>query len=741
MNLSKKISLILAAATVASAMTACAVPQNTNASITASAGAEKYADLLSERLGDSMPEDVVIAMGEDAEKYGVDLSDFVDDEGYTIRANDGEVVILGKSEASLDRAVRQYANYGNAEDYSYTYGEDYRVGGISIAGNDISEYSVMLPEESDECHTYATENLREYIGKACGVYPEIIEYSADAEGRFIRFERVYPEDGRYATLGDEGFTIKVDDAGDMTISGGYLRGCMYGVFDLLEEYIGWRFLYDFGGYSNTSVGAIDYLYEAERIDIPAGTEYTEVPSFELRRNIFRNSAIGDENFRMKRKTNSGIPAELLSKYNMYNIQGIANHGITKSEVYKQFPGFDKSLGVQPCFTDEEVIGISKEFFVAQTQAKIDAGQKIGYDFTHVDVGHMDVGKFCPCQSCLEYVALDGGNVGPVLYYTNEIAGAIADEFGEELKVAMFAYWGTTSVPRTTVPDKNVLVSYCFYTDTEKAVCYSHPLDGTGCTEGEISNVKYAEELRGWCEIAETVNVWYYPGYWWDPAMTAPLSRHLQRDIAFMYECGVDGLFICVDGYTMQDDKIMPYLMSHLAWDATVTEEEYEALIREYYMIMAGDGYEYLYEYHNRIEDYARDGCWSAMGMQNPGDRIDLERVKNGFLYDIELFGRAIALAGSAAQEEFIRELSMSMYFTGLVSSHSEWYLNGDAESKALYEELYNGFVAEAVEMGYKYDKNKGIADKTDTLDVSVNLAKLYGEKDKWWIPYKYQNAE
>ncbi len=739
MSFIRKISLILASVTVLSAV-ACSAPQTPQTSVTASDGAEKYVEFLEERLGNSMPKSTVIVMGEDAAKYGVDLTGFVDNEGYTIRANAGDVVILGKTEAALDRAVRQYANYGNPDNYSYTYGEEYRVGGITIGGKDISEYSIMLPEENDECHTYAAENLREYIGRACGTYPEIADYSAEAEGAFIRLVRVYPEDEMYAELGDEGFTVSVDESGNMTIFGGYYRGCMYGVFDFLEEYIGWRFLYDFGGYDNTSTGAIDYLYEAEHIDIPAGTEYTEVPSFALRRNIFRNSAIGDEDFRMKRKTNSSISSGFIGKYNMYNIQGIANHGITKSKVYELFPGFDKSFGVQPCFSDEEIIEISKEFFVAQTQTKLDNGQVIGRDFTHVDVGQMDLGKFCKCYDCLEYIALDGGNVGPVLHYTNEIARTLADEFGDELKVAMFAYWGTTSVPKTTVPEKNVLVSYCFYTDIEKAVCYNHSIDGSACAEGEVSNIKYAEELRGWCEIAETVNVWYYPGYWWDAAVTSPVSKHLRNDIEFLYDCGVDGLFVCVDGYAMADEKILSYLMSYLAWDATVSEEEYEELIREYYMIMAGDGYEYIYEYHHRVEDYAKDECWSAMGLQNPGDRIDLTAVERGFLYDIELFDRASSLAGTALQEEFVRELSLSMRYTGLVATHSEWYLNGDSESKALYEKLYDSFIEEALARGYLLGKNDPFANRGEVLDVSVNLAKVYKDKKTWWIPYKYTDA-
>lgn len=437
---------------------------------------------------------------------------------------------------------------------------------------------------------------------------------------------------------------------------------------------------------------------------------------------------------MRRKVNAGIPAAYLDKYNMYNIQGVANHGIYGSGLHKLFPDYSWDTRIQPCFTDEEVIEISKEFYVEQTQKKLDQGLRLGHDFTYIDVGQMDGGKFCACQNCMEYVALDGGDIGPMLHYANEIARTVSAEFGDELKVAMFAYWGTTSVPKVTVPEKNIIVSYCFYTDVDKAVCYNHPLDGSECVEGIVSNVKYGEELRGWCEIAETVNVWYYPSYWWNPEMTAPNTAQLRNDLKFFADYGVDGIYVCVDGYKMADEKIVPYLLSHLAWDADITAEEYEELIREYYMIMAGDGYEYLYEYHKRVEDYAASGCWTTMIWTDTGDRINLDEVSEGFLYDAELFGRANALAGCARQERFVSELSLSMYFTGLVASHSEWYLHGDEESAAKYEQLYNTFIEEATRQGYTL--------YPEEPDASVNLAELYkDEKAEWWIPYKYRTAE
>ena len=730
MNLAKKISLILAALTVASSMASCAVPQITDTSITASAGAETYADFLADRLGDSMPESTVIAMGEDTEKYGVDLSEFVDDEGYTIRANAGRVVILGKSEAALDRAVRQYANYGNSDNYSYTYGEDYRVGSITIAGNHISEYVIMLPAENDACHTYAAENLRDYIGKACGTYPEIIDYSADAEGRFIRLERAYPEDEQYAVLGDEGFTISVDESGDMTILGGYYRGCMYGVFDFLEEHIGWRFLTDPSSYGNVSTNALDYLYESESVDIPADLEYTETADIAVRHNIFRGSVYGTEDFRAKRKINSNIS----KSKNSYGLIGFSNHGLQKAMKDSFFIDFDYDILKQPCFTDEELIETCKEYFTVQTQKKVDAGQVIGRDFINVDVAQFDTADFCLCETCAELYVLDGGNVGPVLYFTNEIARHLGSIFGDGIQISMFAYWGTSSVPKVTRPDDNVNVSFCFFTEVNRGECHNHCIDGLNCTSGDtVSNKLYGDQLRDWSEIAKTLTVWYYPGYWSSTGATVPFIKNLRDDIAFLKECGVDGIYVCVAGYYMANEKIIPYLLSNLVWDCDITEEEYADVVAEYYRIVYGEGYEYLLEYEKNVDRYAYDWCWSTNVFSNIRDRIDLKAVSDGLLCDIELFEKAKALAETAAQERYIEELSLSMYFTGLIASYGGWYENGTAEQKATYGQIHSRFMELGKEHGYifatdfayNYENFTKLADHAENLDVSVDIAEYF----------------
>lgn len=748
MKKSRIIASLLAGVTAFS----CAACTNTKpaagANISASSSAEKYAEFLADRLGEDAGGHITLALADESGEYGVNLDSFRDD-GYVIRKDSGDAVIVGKTEDGLDRAVRYYANHmADVNSGSYAYGEGAPVKSLTIAGRDISEYTIIRPKGADECHIYAAESLKKYIKQACGAELEITEDAEGIEHR-ITLHQVTEGEDDFETLGEDGFTFTVDEAGNFTLRGGVYRGCMYGVFTFLEEYVGYRFLYDFenyASYKDKNDGMIDYVFEAEHIDIPAGLNETTVPSFIYRDNFNRGAAYGCQEYGIKSR-NSGSTIRRAKKYNGYGLGAIcaACHGLQNEALYSQFDGFDFSRGEQPCFTDEDVIEISKNYFISQTRARIEAGGKIGREIITVDVAQMDFVNFCMCRNCEKAMKLDGGYIGPVLNFTNIMAEALEEEFGEGVYASMLVYWGTTSVPKVTRPRHNVNASYCFYNDISKNVCYNHCIDGLSCKgingfdDNIVSNEEFGEELRGWTEIADMVTVWYYPGYWYWSSMMSPMYETIRKDFKFLasYD-NIYGIYNCVSNFDMPDEKIIPYLMSHLAWDADMSDEEFERLIKDYYRIMAGEGCEYIYDYMTEsLPSYARDNCWTIMYWTNPSERIDFGRVRDGLKYDVGLFERAIAMAGSTAEQEFIERLSLSMYFTGLVASHTAWYLEGDDDSRALYEEYFNRFLERGVKYKYPFDSAYGaatvnVATKKDEFTLDRNPAELYNDSERFF---------
>lgn len=727
----KILSLTLATLTLAGMLSSCAITDST-LSATASAP-EKY---LTERLGST--DGIVLGTAADAVAYGVDLSG-LRDEGYVIRKQGGEALILGKTEDGLDRGVRYYANnLAHEENAYYTYGEGYRVKKIEIAGRDISEYSIYLFEGADKCHTTAAEELQKYVELACGVRLDIVRRPTD---HMIAYEQVMPEDERFETLGDDGFTIAVKDDGNLCISGGRWRGCLYGTYEFLEKYVGWRFAVNYEALRTPITDEDYYLYESELVSIPAGLEDTQVPSFAYRQGRYQSYAY--KSLPIKQKENDAIRQN--ADYNGYGYGRGACHGLLSGPINHGYidSGLADSLVIsgvkQPCFTDPDIIDAAIDYYTDNIESRLALGHEIGREIVEIDVSQNDTTVFCTCESCMEYVVLDGSDTGPMLNFAN----TLAEHFGNEypgIYVNILVYLGTTKPPKVTKPLENVSCSYCFYIDTTKVYCANHSLNGRDCPDETvgarpISNSVYAREFEAWCQVASRVTVWIYPGNWYYNQIPTNGLDTLLDDFRFFRENNIHGVYPCMIGQSSWDsqDYLITYLLSELAWNADMTDEEYWGLIEEYMTIFYGDGTPYLMEYLEWLESTEKDECFTLQGYSFPQERQDLVKVKNDYDYCIALFERAKALAGSALQEKGIELFSLPMRFAGLIASFEDHYENGTAEEKELYVKRYEEFKALAIPNRFALH---GRVLAEEEYDVSVHPGAGHevdnGTVTEWW---------
>lgn len=746
----KTLSLILAALLAASVLASCALNGENEYSQSSSEYEDAYA-LLDRLSGGEAKGDFVLACGEEATSLSADLSSFTD-EGYVIRRIGDETAILGKTEDGLDRGVRYYVNHfaGSGEDY-YASGEGYKVKALSVAGRDISEYSIRISADADECHRFAASELREYIGRACGIYPEIVTEDA---AHMIVLEQVMPEDERYSVLGDEGYCVSVKESGDLYITGGQYRGCMYGVYGFLEEYVGWRFMYDYDltvayrsdrkplpYYSSYDDAVIDYLYEAESIDIPAGTEYTQVPDFEYR-DLYDDpgfSNLSPEKYAVKIGAN-GEAIRNKPEFNGYNIGTKTCHGIIA--VSYMFVDYEPGKGTQNCcYSNEDNIQIAIEYYEGQLNARLAAGQQIGREIIDIDVGHDDTGAFCTCKNCSKLYSQDGFSTGAVLYFTNRVAAAVAEDISPDIYVNMFGYWGTCNPPKKTVPLDNVSVSYCYYNDIEKIICYRHGMSGEDCNPEvcfgmKTANSAYAEELKGWLELCDRVIVWYYPGTWAASPLSNALVFNVLEDMKFMRDCGIYGIFTC-PAYRTATDGILAYAVGRLMWDCDLTDAEYEAMLREYCDIMYGGGADNIYEYLCILNRQTYDRCWNTNGFCDPATRIKFSYFRDNFGELIGLYDEAASLADSADQEYRIIYHSLSMYYTGLIATYSSEFTNGSEAQRQQYLERWNYFCDYAQKMKLRWYRDIEDLDRPfDGFDIETTnpgtLADMNGKYPLWW---------
>ena len=585
----KALSLILAALFAASALASCATLSGFESSSSAAVSSARA--WLEDRLGDNVPDELIIDTADAADRYDVDMSDFEDD-GYYIRAESGEVVILGATDAALDRAVRQYAKHGNPDDYSFTYHEGFRVKSLTVCGEDISAFAIVVDDDADECQLFAASELAKYVEKACGA--KLATYAAadfDALGesapKAIRLTVDYP------ALGDEAFKILVgEDGTSVGISGGRYRGCMYGVYGLLED-IGWRYVFS---PVDTDGDVVEYLYESDHVDLTSAINREESPAIGYR-TIWRGKVsydVIDVKFRnFSHYADSAAPTS--ATYGDYGLTGIACHGLdangwlAEMEEEGLYSGDPSSN--QPCFTDPAVIEFVTEKALSYVEMRIAAGQKIGKEIVTIDVAQPDNGGFCRCKKCQEAIRYDGSDSGPVLRFTNAIAEALAEEY-PGVNASMLAYAGTNVPTLRTTPLDNVRISYCIYVGQGQFTCSRHTVSGEECSSGGINNVKFGSELQGWADICSNNNldVWYYPFDCYGTGFDSPITDQIFYSMKWLTSLG------CVNGMMYHTGRatgtllqaLNAYVGSKLMWDGDMTKDEYNDIIKEWFDIIYGE---------------------------------------------------------------------------------------------------------------------------------------------------------
>ena len=156
----KILALVLSVLTASSVLASCSgerAAEKYSPKITVSSSdAAESAAWLTEKLGDRLTDEVYLAVGD---AKGIDMSDFEND-GYVIRTDAGNALIVGRSADGLDRGVRKYAKAvqsGTADGLDITYHEGYRVKRLTVCGRDISEYAIVKVADVTEYEPLAAQ--------------------------------------------------------------------------------------------------------------------------------------------------------------------------------------------------------------------------------------------------------------------------------------------------------------------------------------------------------------------------------------------------------------------------------------------------------------------------------------------------------------------------------------------------------------------------------------------------------
>jgi len=709
----KIIPLILAVLTASSSFVSCTAETEKIAPdiSVSSSDAAYYAKWLDDRLGD-VPDKVILGTG-DSSKYGIDMTGFEND-GYIIREMGDEILLFGKTETGLDKAVRKYAKYvesGTEASPSEVYHDGYRIKDFRIAGNPISQYSIIADGVTEalgmyDGFAYSVPEFVRLIRGACGV---TIPYG---EGNTDTPHHIYMKYTDDESLGELGYIYKIEN-GDLYF---------YATTDLGMNDANCMFLQEECGWLDLMQGDSD-LQCADLVDVPEGLNVRNVPMCDY--------------FWAYDPSGSYI-----------NERAYVSHGYVTNACHGQqtyrWGGFDASWG-NPCYSAE---GAEENIYAdiyEYVRARVDAGQIIGKDLLYVDMAQGDHLNFCHCSKCMKVMKEENGaNAGPIVRAANAISEMLDEDY-PNIKLLNFAYHGS-NIPPKTAPCDNVYFTFC--TDGH---CTKHYFDGSQCQwesfdmagalgqNCSLNNNDYAEWIKDWCELSDNMYVWFY-------ALDNNFHQYsiidtLYEDFQYLNSCGIKGMFWQIPCHGLGLVKIEQQLGTLLNWDTDMTKAEYNAHLERLLEKTYGDGYDEVLKYidlQHEAEHAIQNcvNCWNYASVNFTADEnVDFDTYRRNWDKMVSLLDSAMSKATSAKQQSACELLEVSMLYIGCYINYFPAYDAGDVQMLEKLNERYNKMIDYITKNGYNYEQFYGV----DGLVVSIHGTL---EETAWldWVEFRAESA-
>lgn len=439
-----------------------------------------------------------------------------------------------------------------------------------IVENGESNFVIVTADGADDCILTAAEEFQTYINKISGVTLEHITESEYTEGtKAVILGETELEDNIItvdrAKIGTDGFML-YSDGNNLLIAGGDSRGTLYGVYTLLEEYLGVRWF----------TPTLEVVPESKDVIIDAALNRTVRPSFSIRRN---SPAGADDAYRAKHKINVSFWNEA-PEYGgslTYVLWDVTFDKLVPDSLFAEHPEY---FAMNPdgtrttdhvCVTHPDVLPIA----IANAREAILNCER---DSKYIHIGQKDNSNYCHCETCEALYDKYGSISAPTLIFTNAFADALYDEF-PDFTFTFYAYGETERPPQdlSLRCNPNVIPVLC---GLHKA-CRSHPLTECGAQDGNETFMNLfgdneptiAQDFANWVKIADRTYIYDYTINFLNCTQFFSNFETLQPTMQYMHDIGITGyVYNCGDGHYAAFNELRNYLLSKLQWDVNCDVE-------------------------------------------------------------------------------------------------------------------------------------------------------------------------
>lgn len=460
-----------------------------------------------------------------------------------------------------------------------------------------SALKILIPGRANAAETAAAELLAKNLGLVTKKTPEIgtadtenylTEFYADgSRGSFIVLRQ--KEDP--AAFGS--FTLRAGADGNLYIEASDARGLFNGVYEWLRLFCG----------VNVYSAEVTAAPAAKEIALPQEYLYEYTPALEYADTDWLSPH--DVPFAVANGLNgtySPIDAVYGGRVNYITFcHSLTTSIVPKEELFGSHPEYyslqknGKRTPDQLCLSNPNVVNRAIE----DVLRLLDEGWDDTAPLNIISVTQDDNQNYCTCENCAAIAARYGGQSGLMLWFVNQIAGAVASSAHPDALVDTFAYQYTRHAPTGIVPEKNVCVRLCSI-----ECCFAHPLNDPACEE----NAAFMSDLQAWAKICSRLYIWDYTTNYSQTLGLFPDFGVLQENIRTFTENHVVGIYEEGAYYVGQCNTefadLRAYLLSRFMYDPANADAA--ALLSGFLAAYYGEGGEEIGQFLDYITAHAGD---------------------------------------------------------------------------------------------------------------------------------------
>lgn len=436
-----------------------------------------------------------------------------------------------------------------------------------------SEYQIVVPREASDSERWAAQELQHWLEELSGAELPIVDAAQSGKaiviGAYEPLRSLLPELTAPAPE-DESFTYK-NFGPTIAIWGGAMRGTMYGVMEFLEREMGVRF------------------YTPRVTVTPAKPQYrfkflyaSDAPGIRVRNDFYHEAfdpiwaARNRVNGAMGYRDQPGDVEAYWSVHTFYPIMPPSEFFDAHPEYYSLIDGERTHDHAQLCLTNPDVLRIFTE--------RIKNVMRENPQYLIYSVSQNDWRNPCQCDNCQAIATREESEAGPVIWFVNQIADAVKDEFPDKF-IGTLAYQYTRKPCKTLKPRENVVIRLCSI-----ECCFAH--DFVSCPE----NAEFVDDARGWAAIAPHLYVWDYVVNFSHYVMPFPNFPVLQPNLQFFRDHNAIGIMEQAAYQSRGGEwaELRAYVLARLLWNPD--HPDVESVIDDFMYGYYGRSGQYLREY-------------------------------------------------------------------------------------------------------------------------------------------------